>query len=126
MRAYIAGPMRGFAGCNFPAFRRAKAHLERHGITVISPVDLDETMYGVGYVDHLPTCSNEELSFVAFDLADTIRRDVEAILSVDAIVLLPGYEGSTGAKTELAVARWAGKKVGFMECIVTGEVTWDA
>lgn len=103
-RIYIAGPMRGYWEFNFPAFDAAAAHLRAAGYDVVSPAELDRAcginVAGMfGNLDQLPDC----------DLVDTVRRDVEAIINVDAIVLLPGWENSAGACAELALARWLRK-----------------
>ena len=40
MRAYLAGPMRGYPRRNFELFTSAKADLVKQGIEVVSPVDI--------------------------------------------------------------------------------------
>jgi hypothetical protein len=40
-----------------------------------------------------------------------ISRDVDAIFQVATVFLLPGWEKSTGATAEVALAKWLGKKV---------------
>lgn len=96
---YIAGPMRGYPLYNFPAFDEAAESLREAGWKVVSPADLDrdngfDPEIGEGPVPPLDDC---------------IKRDLKAVLECDAIVLLPGWEKSTGAKAEYEVAKWAGK-----------------
>ena len=94
---YIAGKMTGVPLFNFPAFDAARDVLEAEGWKVISPADLDRE---VGF-DPL----NE--TFVSKDFLDrAMRRDIEALLTCDAIYMLEGWETSTGAKAELALANW--------------------
>lgn len=83
---YLSGPMTGLPQFNFPAFNDAAAKLRADGYEVISPAenyggrhDLPRKMY--------------------------LRLDVEAVLEVDMIVLLDGWELSKGACLEVAIAR---------------------
>lgn len=92
MRTYLCGPMRHRVLFNFPAFDAAATDLRAQGWHVISPADLDRA--------------------AGFDL--------EALLSCEAIHLLPGWEASKGANAELAVAHWIGLKVFDYEPLETG------
>lgn len=106
-RVYIAGPMRGLPAFNFPAFDRAAKLGRAGGWEVVSPADLDRQS---GF---------NESSTSAIGPAESrvfAKRDTEALLSFraedgDAIALLPGWERSTGAKAELALAKWVGLRV---------------
>ncbi len=98
MKIYVAGPMRGIPLYNFPAFDAAEAHLTSLGHEVLSPASMDRAR---GF-DPAKDIATPEF------LADAMRHDLEAILRVEAVVLLPGWERSTGAKAEAAVACWRG------------------
>lgn len=100
MRIYLAGPMRGYPRHNFPAFLAAAAHLREAGYEVVSPAEHD---LDLGFD---PELSVEEQGF---DLAAAFTWDIQQVLACEAIVLLPGYENSTGAMIELNVARMCGK-----------------
>lgn len=99
---YLAGPMRGVPLFNFPAFDDASARARALGWWVISPAEMDRA---VGFDEH-------RASLDGFDLAAAQARDVSAIMGLspatDALALLPGWECSTGAQAELALARWRG------------------
>ena len=100
MKVYLAGPMRGYASFNFPAFHEASARLRAAGHEVASPAEHDES----GGFD--PTGSDED-----FDLRAAFRWDLEQVQTVDAVVVLPGWSGSKGASAEVAVAEVIGTPV---------------
>lgn len=84
-RVYVAGPMTGYDEWNYPAFVEAARTLRRLGYDVVSPHELhDEDMTR------------------PFDWY--LRRDLAALVTCDAIVLLPGWAESRGAKLEHMVA----------------------
>jgi len=94
---------------NFPAFFSAAKFMESQGYTAINPAQLD---IDAGYtLEKLKQLSPTE--FQEF-LKGAMKRDLEAIQSCDALVLLPGWEGSKGARAEKAVAEWGGKRVGYL------------
>ena len=93
---YLAGPMSGKPLYNFPLFDRIRDEMRAEGYNVISPADLDRE---VGFD---PTTGVVDKKF----LDEAMRRDVDAIMKVDALVMLPDWENSTGAKAEYALARW--------------------
>lgn len=94
---YIAGPMTGYPEFNFPAFDAAEMALRCQGWDVISPAQMDRE---VGF--NAATDKPDENW-----LADAMKRDIAAIVNrADAIAMLPGWERSTGAKAEFALAKW--------------------
>lgn len=94
---YIAGPMRGYPQFNFPAFYEAEEELSKWGVTCLNPARMDEA---VGFNPYFDTPDK------AF-LTEAMERDVTAILEhATAMVMLPGWEKSTGAKAEMGLARW--------------------
>jgi hypothetical protein len=99
---YISGPMRGYPKYNFPAFDAAEVALRNLGFTVISPAALDRA---AGFNEKTDTFEDRDL-----DMA--IDRDVQAIrqlpLDRGAVAVLPGWEHSTGARAEVALAIWRG------------------
>lgn len=79
---YLSGPMSGIEDNNRPAFFAAEGILQTFQWVVLNPARWsDEGPY-----------------------ATLLRRDLEAVLRVDAIAVLPGWENSRGATLEVAVA----------------------
>jgi len=87
MTLYLSGPMAGVPGHNVPLFTEATAVLRREGHSVLSPHEISPP--------------GESRTW-----EEALRRDLIAMLKYDdiAIVLLPGWSGSRGAKLELYVA----------------------
>lgn len=108
---YIAGPMRGIKLYNFPAFDMAAETLFNQGWDPVNPADLDRA---IGYY---PEEMVEEFDWnsipESLPLATIIKKDLDALQTCDAIYMLKGWEGSKGAKAELAVAKWMGCEVLF-------------
>jgi Domain of unknown function (DUF4406) len=104
MNIYLAGPMRGIYEFNFPAFFKAAEHLRQLGHEVFSPADNDANNYGDAIWRHRQG-DLKEIEHLGFDLRRTFFQDLEYItLHADAVVLLPGWENSEGAKIERSVA----------------------
>lgn len=94
--AYVAGPMSGIPGFNFAAFDEARDGLIEEGWEVISPADLDRA---VGFDPSTSVVTKEFLD-------EAMERDIEAVMRVDAMVMLPGWKTSKGARAEYALAKW--------------------
>lgn len=101
---YLAGPMRGIADFNFPAFEAGAAGLRAKGFEVFSPAERDEKFHGKVF-----KAEHGELSEIAnsgFSLREALAADTQWIaLHADAVVVLPGWENSKGAQAETALAR---------------------
>lgn len=82
---YLAGPMAGYADHNHPNFREAATALRQQGYTIVNPADY-------GNLDHL-------------SWQTVMKRDIHALLWCDAVIVLPGWEESRGAKLETDIAR---------------------
>jgi hypothetical protein len=105
---YIAGPMRGIAYFNTPAFFEAEAMLTLRGYTVFNPAqrDVEEGL------DHkkCPNGSAQELKDHGFSLGGALAFDLSYVCEkADGIVLLPGWQLSRGAVAELAACQAVGK-----------------
>lgn len=96
MRLYLAGPIRGIDDNNAPAFAKAAARLRAMNHEVWNPVEHDEGL----------VLDDSDAS-----LRGVFRRDLDALLQQDAVVLLPGWERSHGACLERHAADVAGMPV---------------
>lgn len=90
-RIYIAGPMTGLPELNFPAFHRAASFLRAAGHTAINPAEIvtDQTA----------------------KWEDCMRADIAQLVTCDAVMLLPGWEKSRGARLEHTIATALGMEV---------------
>ena len=103
--------MRGLPAFNFPTFRETAQVLRKRGLHVYSPHEADEALYGPVFDDLAGT--SEELLRIGFNLSAALLDCATAILSplCDGVVLLPGWERSSGARAEAHLAWAAGKSV---------------
>ena len=109
MKAYLAGPMSGIKSFNIPAFDTAAERMRAAGIEVVSPAEVDgETTRSIlldsprGDHADLPPSDGGWSAYLARDfriLADD---------GIEAIITLPGWEMSRGARCEVAVAEALG------------------
>lgn len=108
MKVYIAGPMTGYPGFNIPAFEAATTDLRARGYHVVSPVELD------GPVDREVLLRSANGSHADLppdaDYESYLERDFEVIRTagLDAIVCLPGWQHSKGARREVELAQSLG------------------
>jgi hypothetical protein len=103
MKIYIAGPMSGIPQFNIPAFDEAVKRLREAGYDAVSPAELDDKDTRAAALaskdGHIKGSLNGET------WGDFLARDVKLVADeIDAIALLPGWEGSRGAQLELHVA----------------------
>ncbi len=110
--AYLAGPMRHKPYSNFPAFFRAEKRLVKRGWIVTNPAQMDVQageMTRKGRARRWTKLTPKRLRKFA-------TRDLNILINVlraengDAIIMLPGWKKSMGARAENAVARWVGLK----------------
>lgn len=98
MTTYIAGPMTGYPEFNYPAFKAAAAVLRSQGVDVLSPTEHTGDVAPDDYTDERP-------------YGYYLRRSLRMLLDCDAVVLLPGWETSRGARIECEVAKLLGMTV---------------
>jgi hypothetical protein len=103
MNIYLAGPMRGIAEFNFPAFHKAARLLRAEGHEVFNPAERDEQT-GFNSKEH-PDGDMTTALAKGFSLRDALAADTHYIcIHANAIALLPGWENSGGARAEHALA----------------------
>ena len=83
-RIYVAGPMTGLPGYNFPLFNSTAERLRSEGWHVENPAEHGH-VEGAGWADYL-------------------RWDISRIATCGAIYLLPGWSNSKGATLEVHIA----------------------
>lgn len=107
-RAYIAGPMRGFANFNFPIFNQADRLLTAAGWEIFNPARMDLEA-GAPWCDPTnPDYGNTDYPLTAQDMRNAARRDLDVIQSLredDAVIMLPGWRKSTGSRAEFFVGK---------------------
>ena len=86
MRVYLSGAMRGIPESNFPEFNRVAKILRQFGHDVLNPAESS-----ISEREHMTR-------------HDFLRHDIQLILCVDAVVVMPGWQTSPGARFEVAEA----------------------
>jgi hypothetical protein len=90
-RIYISGAMSGMPDHNFPLFNACAAKLRRLMFEVVNPVDINPD--------------------IGTPWQECLKADLHALLGCDTIMMLPGWEGSSGAHLEMHVAHRVGIKI---------------
>jgi hypothetical protein len=110
-KVYLAGPMTGIPQFNFPAFDAAAAALREAGYDVVSPAEMDDPETRAAALAS-PDGAPGSGSSSGETWGDFLARDVKLIADggLDAIVVLPGWERSRGARLETFV----GGALGFL------------
>lgn len=101
MKVYIAGPIAGTVNGNRDAFAQRAKELAGQGYEPVNPWDIPASHDGpcIGApVEH------EEVHRYGC----LLRSDIEVLMHCGGISLLPGWQGSVGARTEYHVARSLG------------------
>ena len=91
---YLSGPMTGLPNYNYPAFLLAANEFRAKGYFVLNPAD-----------DNGGDTSRE------YPLTTYMRKDIHSVLCADAVVVLPEWQGSPGARCEVRVAQAIGLPV---------------
>ncbi len=106
MKIYLAGPMTGLPHFNFPLFNSVANKLRDAGHEVFNPAERDNEVHGtdisVGNITGDQLLATKQHGF---SLGDALGDDTQYICKqADAICMLPGWEYSSGARAEHALA----------------------
>lgn len=114
LKHYISGPMTGYPEFNYPFFRLIKGGLEAAGFEVLSPSDVDGGVPPEGY--------SPEASYKWY-----LYQSLELLREAEAIIMLPGWWQSKGARIELDIAMAAGMpayNLWYVDLQSTRDVAW--
>jgi hypothetical protein len=108
MRVYISGQMRGIDKWNAPAFARAAEIWRRAGHQPFSPAAIAIALgYWLRDGEDIHTSRAAPITAEGRQhLQHVMSMDVACLMAADAIALLPGWENSTGATVEVAIAQF--------------------
>lgn len=82
VRLYIAGPMSGYPGFNYPAFFDAEVELRRANYDILNPARNGKQSSWDGYM----------------------RAAIAQVIAADGIAVLPDWQMSAGATLEVHIA----------------------
>ncbi len=85
---YISGPMTGHPGYNRPAFHAMANKLRARGYEVLNPAEVE--------LDASATWG------------DYLRKNLQMLVTVQEVCMLPGWQESKGAVLEVAIAHILG------------------
>jgi hypothetical protein len=111
VRLYVAGPMTGVPHFNIPAFDAAAADLRERGFTVFSPAELDDAKVRELALASEDGCAVEHVKATGQRWIDLLVRDLLVVADVDAVIVLPSWKRSRGARLETFVAYLLGKEI---------------
>ena len=113
MRIYVAGPMTGIPYFNFPLFNRVADRLREQGHEVFNPAERDNERHGVDISENNHTGDQKQAQEqYGFSLREALADDMDYICrEANCICMLPGWEYSTGAKAEHALAVCLGHSI---------------
>lgn len=103
---YIAGPMSGYPNFNFPAFFAVEEKFKAEGWVVFNPAN-KESELGTTKAKSFANGDNTGLVSEGWNWKGAFEWDCKKVIHSDAIYLLKGWEKSTGARAEWAVAQFA-------------------
>lgn len=99
---YLAGPMAGHPDYNRPAFHAAAKTLREQGYVVWSPAEQPDDLHQG--TDGEPISPDARAAY--------LKRDIAVLAQCEQIVVLEGWEDSTGTCCEMLAAGLMGMPVG--------------
>lgn len=98
---YISGPMRGRPDFNYPQFHEVAGELRHFGLPGFLPED--PPLAVLNPAENFDGDRDRPIH-------EYLALDIRQVLDADAVVLLPGWRQSEGARLEVAVAQATGKR----------------
>ena len=114
MRVYLSGPMTGLPGLNVQAFDDAERALRGDGNDVYNPCDHLRWPY--------EDAMTSDINMLTCCLPD-MRNGLSTERLFDAMVLLPGWDESRGARLERDVAEACGIRVMTLDEAIGGDAS---
>lgn len=111
---YLAGPMRGYVQYNFPLFDEWEDYLLGRNFAVASPARMDRERDDL-HPEHFPEGWDWNTVPLSFSVTDAMRRNIREITMCTHIIMLPGWQYSSGACDEFNAARACGLTIGLAE-----------
>ena len=113
-RLYLSGPMTGLPQQNYPAFHAAAASLRRAGYRVVNPAELHPHSRLRRWQATMTAWLTRTPAPALPTWGEYMRAALVGLLSCEAIVLLPGWEHSRGARCEVSLAA----ELGMRRCTI--------
>ena len=113
-RLYLSGPMTGLPQQNYPAFHAAAASLRRAGYRVVNPAELHPHSRLRRWQATMTAWLTRTPAPALPTWEEYMRAALVGLLSCEAIVLLPGWEHSRGARCEVSLAA----ELGMRRCTI--------
>jgi hypothetical protein len=120
MKVYVSGPITGLPlGHVRAAFKQACEGLADRGYTPVNPTDIPVD------ADCGCTGAGRDGAGSGHAWACYLRKDIRALVDCDAILMLPGWEPSHGARLELTVASAVGLRVFWEMPDADASIIWE-
>ena len=129
MHIYVSSAMRKRRYYNYEAIDAAAATLRGQGHRVWSPADQDRAFGFDAMKCGHPNAITGDMPYEAMGLPplkDLVALDMQHVLIADALVTLPEWWMSIGARAELFCAQFAGKQIYHLEANVLVADPWRA
>ena len=114
MKIYLSGPMTGLPEYNYPAFHKAARALRAVGYRVVNPAELHPHSRLRRWIAAMMAMLNLTPATTLPTWDEYMREALRGLLGCEAIVLLPGWEHSRGARCEVSLAA----ELGMRRCTI--------